>query len=276
MSSSLNGARVGLLESRLSAELAELVRRLGGTPVLAPSVRELPHAEETARFVDTLVTGRFSVVVILTGAAATAVLNEADRRGQLREALDALGHATIVCRGPKPTAVMRRHGVHVDFIPDRPYTTSELLRAIESVDLRDREVAVLHYGERNVALTEALIGRGARLSEVCPYEWALPENTEPLRSLVRDLPSRIDAIAFTSQIQVRNLFAIAAEMGLAEETRAALNSDIIVAAVGPVCAEALKQERVLPDVQPADPKMGPLLLALADYIELTQGAHEEG
>jgi uroporphyrinogen-III synthase len=275
MSSSLNGARVGLLESRLSSELAELVRRLGGTPVLAPSVRELPHAEETARFVDRLVTERFSVVVILTGAAATAVLNEADRRGQLSEALDALGHATIVCRGPKPTAVMRRHGVHVDFIPERPYTTNELLRAIESVDLRDRAVAVLHYGERNVALTEALVGRGARLSEVCPYEWALPENTEPLRSLVRDLPSRIDAIAFTSQIQVRNLFAIAAEMGLAEETRAALNSAIIVAAVGPVCAEALKQERVLPDVQPADPKMGPLLMALADYIELTQGAHEE-
>jgi hypothetical protein len=65
-------------------------------------------------------------------------------------------------------------------------------------------------------------------------------------------------------------------MGLEEETRAALNSDIIVAAVGPVCAEALKHERVLPDVQPADPKMGPLLMALADYIELTQGAHDEG
>src|SRR5207248_230964 len=84
------------------------------------------------------------------------------------------------------------------------------------------------------------IERGARLAEVCPYEWALPENTEPLRAFVRDLAGQVDAVAFTSQIQVRNLFAIAAEMGLSEQVRTALNSDVIVAVVGPVCAEALK------------------------------------
>ena len=52
--SSLHGARVALLESRLSNELGELVRRLGGTPVLAPSVREVPRLEETDRFVEAL------------------------------------------------------------------------------------------------------------------------------------------------------------------------------------------------------------------------------
>jgi hypothetical protein len=36
----LAGARIGLLEARLSSELAELVRREGGEPVCAPSVRE--------------------------------------------------------------------------------------------------------------------------------------------------------------------------------------------------------------------------------------------
>lgn len=272
---SLKGARIGLLESRLSQELAELVRRLGGTPVIAPSVREVPHQEETTRFVQELLTKRFSVIVVLTGAAASAVLREAERGGQLREALDAFEQATLVCRGPKPTAVMRRNGVQVDIIPEKPFTTKELLHAIEGVDLAGRDVALLHYGERNTALSEALQARGARLGEVCPYEWALPENTEPLRALVRDLSGQVEAIAFTSKIQVRNLFAVAAEMGVAEEIRAALNADVIVAAVGPVCAEALKHERVLPDVQPADPKMGPLLMALADYIELTQDAHDE-
>ena len=61
----------------------------------------------------------------------------------------------------------------------------------------------------------------------------------------------------------------------ATRSAAALNADVIVAAVGPVCADALKQDGVTPDVQPADPKMGPLLMALADYIELTQDAHDE-
>ena len=64
-------------------------------------------------------------------------------------------------------------------------------------------------------------------------------------------------------------------MGLREQLATALNSDVIVAAVGPVCANALKEAGVTPDVQPADPKMGPLLAALADYIELTR-ASEDG
>src|SRR5450631_2430601 len=149
---SLKGARIGLLESRLSQELAELVRRLGGTPVIAPSVREVPHQEETTRFVQELLTKRFSVIVVLTGAAASAVLREAERGGQLREALDAFEQATLVCRGPKPTAVMRRNGVQVDIIPEKPFTTKELLHAIEGVDLAGRDVALLHYGERNTAL----------------------------------------------------------------------------------------------------------------------------
>ena len=74
----LHGARVGLLESRLSTELSELVRRLGGTPVAAPSVREIPNPAETTAFVEALLTRRFSVVVFLTGAAAKAVWREAD------------------------------------------------------------------------------------------------------------------------------------------------------------------------------------------------------
>ena len=38
----LDGARIGLLEARLSSELAELVRREGGEPLCAPAVSEAP------------------------------------------------------------------------------------------------------------------------------------------------------------------------------------------------------------------------------------------
>ena len=37
---SLEGARVALLEARMSSELANLVRRYGGEPFGAPAVRE--------------------------------------------------------------------------------------------------------------------------------------------------------------------------------------------------------------------------------------------
>ena len=269
----VRGARVGLFESRLSGELGELVRRLGGTPVLAPSVREVPNQEESTRFVDELVSGRFEVVILLTGAATSAVLREAERSGRLDLALDALRRATLACRGPKPTAVARRYGLDVGIIPQRPYTTTELLVAMDAagVDVAGREIALAHYGERNVAFSDELRRRGAHLWDVCPYEWALPEDTGPLRALAGDLAAQVDAVAFTSQIQVRNLFTVAAEMGATDRLVAALNTDVIVASIGPVCANALKQVGVTPDVQPAEPKMGPLLMALADYIELTEG-----
>jgi uroporphyrinogen-III synthase len=271
----LHGARVGLLESRLSTELAELVRRMGGTPVAAASVREVPREAATAAFVQQLAAGQFAVVIFQTGVGAAAILREADRQGRLPEALAALRSATLVCRGPKPTAVVRRHGLEPDVVPQRPFTTSEMIKALEPVPLAGIDVALVHYGERNVVLAEALGAREAHLQEVIPYEWALPEDPEPLRALVRDPASQLDAIAFTSQIQVRNLFAVAASLGAVPALAAALSNDVIVASVGPVCSDALRAVGVTPDVEPADPKMGPLLNALADYIELTRAGDEE-
>jgi uroporphyrinogen-III synthase len=270
----LHGARVGLLESRLSKELAELVRRLGGTPVAAPAVREIPREAETARFVEQLASHRFGMVIFQTGVGAAALLRDAERQGRLPAVLDALRAATIVCRGPKPTAVVRRYGLEPAVIPQKPFTTKEVLEALDRFNLAGREIALVHYGEPNTGLADALRARGAHLAEACPYEWALPEDVAPLQAIARSAASELDAIVFTSQIQVRNLFAVADAMGKAPALAAALNADVIVAVVGPVCAEALKEVGVAPDVQPADPKMGPLLAALADYIELTRNASD--
>jgi len=57
-----------------------------------------------------------------------------------------------------------------------PYTTKELLESLVDINLDAQGVALVHYGERNTALSAALRARGARLDEVCPYEWALPED----------------------------------------------------------------------------------------------------
>src|SRR5687768_8973979 len=145
----LHGARVGLLESRLGTELAELVRRMGGTPVAAPSVREVPREAETAEFVDRLASGRFSVVIFQTGVGTAALLRNAESRGRLADVLAALGAATVVCRGPKPTAVVRRYGLEPTLVPQKPFTTKEVLEALARVDLAGRDVALVHYGERN-------------------------------------------------------------------------------------------------------------------------------
>jgi uroporphyrinogen-III synthase len=269
---SLTGKRVALLEARMSAEIASMVERFGGIAYSVPAVRETPleQPEETTAFVDALCAGRFDVVIFMTGVGATALLKEAEKREQLDAALMALRGATTVCRGPKPVSVLRRHDVQVSLTAAEPHTTTELLQALEPLDLKSKSIALVHYGERNQHSAEALKGRGAALTEICLYEWRLPDDVAPLQQLVDEIiDGKIDALAVTSQIQIRHLFEIADKLAKRSALVDALNRKTIVAAVGPVCATALRSYGVIPHVQPSHPKMGPMLLALSDYFELT-------
>jgi uroporphyrinogen-III synthase len=267
----LDGKKIALLESRLGADIATLVKRFGGLPVGAPSVREVPRFDDVDTFVEGLTGGRYALAVFQTGAGAAALFREADRRGRLQDVLIALRSITVACRGPKPLAVLTRHEVPVAITTVKPHTTRELLQGLAAIELDGRGVLLVHYGERNVAMTDALRARGARLDDVCPYVWALPDDVAPIEAVVRDaIAGRLDAMLFTNQIQCRHLFQIAGAMGLAEPLAASLNGEIVVGAVGPVAAEALRAAGVTPDVMPASPNMGSLITAVADYFELTE------
>ena len=268
---SLSGKRVALLEARMSVEIAAMVARFGGLPYSVPSVREMPVElpAETAAFVDALCAGRFSVVIFMTGVGASALLREAEKTAQLDAALVALRGAMTVCRGPKPVAVLRRQDVQVNITAAEPHTTVELLQALEGVELNGQSVALVHYGERNEVAAQGLEKRGAAVSEICLYEWRLPDDVAPLQRLVDEIiGGKVDAVAVTSQIQIRHLFQIADGLGKSAALADALNRKVVVAAVGPVCATALRSFGVIPHVQPSHPKMGPMMRALADYFEL--------
>jgi uroporphyrinogen-III synthase len=265
---SFNGVRVAVLEARRSTELAELVRRLGGEPRSAPAVREVAHLERVPAFLDALQDSRFEIAIFLTGVGVARLLQEAQRLGRIEDTVAALRTMTTVCRGPKPSAVLRQYDVPVTIRAAVPHTTTELLEALAPVALAGRAVALLHYGERHQGLAEALRARGAFVEEVCLYEWQLPEDTAALAALGREIVNGdVEAIAFTSQIQCRHLFAVAATAGFSDQLADALRSRVVVAAIGPVCADALKQYGVAPHVVPGQAKMGYLVTELAEYLE---------
>lgn len=267
----LDGRTVALLENRKSEELAVLVRRQGGVVFAAPALRERPLDGDTGKLIDRLIDGYFRVAIILTGAGASALFAEAERIGKLSRLLQAMRVMTVACRGPKPLGVLKRHGLTPGIVTTKPHTSAELLEELRSTALDGVPVMLLHYGELNTALTEALAARGALVEDVCLYEWALPENVEPLRELVRRTTAgNVDVVLFTSQIQFRFLMQIAAEMGEAEALVRALNERAVVAAIGPVCASALRAGGVVADVLPASPTSASLVSAVADYFDLTR------
>lgn len=273
----LRGARVGVLDGRRPEEMAGLVRRYGGEAVCAPAVRESPldRGDLVGRFVDDLSAARFAVVVFLTGAGAQALFDEADGLGRLPEVLAGLRQATVVARGPKPSSVLRKAGVSVSLSAREPYTTQELIEVLSGLDLEMQGVALVHYGERSEELAAMLRSRGARLDELLLYEWLLPEDVEPLRTMVTDLiEGRVDAVTFTSQVQARHLFRTAEELGRSSELVEALNNRVVVASVAPTCLRALRELGVEPHVVPEHPKMGHLIRALAEHIEARPQAGE--
>ena len=262
-------ARIAVLEARMSSEIADLIRRQGGHSFSVPAVREaaLDSAQPVSSFIDHLSSASIQTVVFFTGVGVKALMEEAEKLQRQQELLTTLHTVTVVCRGPKPGAVLKRYNVPIAASAREPYTTTELLEVLEPLDLPGTVVGVVHYGERNTLVTQFLRDRGADIEELCLYEWLLPEDVQPLRVLVEDIiAQRVDAIVFTSQVQVRHLFLIAKELHLAQELTTALHSKTIVASIGPTCTGVLESYNVTPHVIPEHPKMGYLIKSLAEYI----------
>ena len=269
---SFDGLRVLVLESRRARELGLIVTSYGGEPLIAPSMREVPIESnaEAVRFIDDLIAGDFDVVVLLTGVGARALLDIVQRvQGTKKRMIDALRETVVVARGPKPLAVMREVDVPVFLTAPEPNTWRELISALDSrksdLSLDGLAVAVQEYGASNPELLAALEARGARVTAVPVYQWALPEDTGPLRIAARAIAEgELDVALFTSATQAVHLMKVAAEMKIADRVLARLRQ-MVVASIGPTTSEELRQRGLQVDLESSHPKMGFLAREAAEH-----------
>jgi len=266
-----DGLSVLVLESRRAKELASIVESYGGRPIVAPSMREVPLESNTEAlaFADAVIRLEFDLIILLTGVGTRALLELVDRVRAQREAfIAALGRIPIAARGPKPTAVLRDIGLTPWLQAPEPNTWRELIAALDAreaqMPLRARRVAVQEYGAPNPELLQALEERGALLTRVPIYQWALPEDLEPLRQGCRALADgAVDVVLLTTATQVTHLLQIADQLGLADGVRAGLRR-AMVASIGPTTSETLREHGVAIDMEPSHPKMGFLVREAAE------------
>jgi uroporphyrinogen-III synthase len=258
----LAGLRVLSLESRRAAEMAKLIAAYGGEAVVAPSMREasLESNTEALAFARTLADGGFDVVIFLTGVGTRALARAVESVYPREKFVELLRRVDVVARGPKPVAALGELGVPVAVTAPEPNTWRELMGALderkETVPLKGRRVAVQEYGASNGEFLAALAARGATVTRVPVYEWALPEDVGPLRSAVETIVrEEIDVALFTTSIQVVHLLKIASQMGREGAVREAFKK-IVVGSIGPVTSEVLREEGIGVDFEPEHPKMG--------------------
>jgi len=267
---SLTGKTIAYVEARMLSEMGALIERNGGTPYPAPVLQEvhLGATPEVIQLVDDICAGRVQVMVFQTSVGTKALFDSAASQGREAEILVALADITVIARSPKPASVLRRNKVHIDHMPPEPFTSSDLIAAIGELDLTGRSVAVQAYGGPNKLLTQTLKERGASVREVTLYTWGLAEDVQPVLGLINALENgEIDALAFTSQIQVGNLLSIAEQASKEESLRVALaKPELLMASVGPVCTKRMIEAGFRVDVEPDHPHMGNLVLALAERL----------
>lgn len=254
--------RVVAFESRRAVEMAALIRKQGGDPFVAPSMRELPLAEQPAAlaFARALAAGEVDALVCLTGVGTRALVEAVEPELPRDRLIALLATTTLVARGPKPVAALRELGLAPAVTVPEPNTWRELLAAIDrAFPVAGKRVVVQEYGVSNPELLAGLRDRGALVTPVAVYRWALPSDLEPLREAIRRVAAReVDVALFTSATQLAHVLQVAETLGLRDAAVAGLGGAII-GSIGPVCTVALREAGIAVDLEPSHPKMGVLV-----------------
>jgi uroporphyrinogen-III synthase len=278
-STPFDGLRVAIFEARMAGTLAELVARQGGIPVAAPALREVPLGDnpEARSFADRLLAGCFDVVIFETGVGVRYLAESLDPQLPRGKWAEALRGTKVVARGPKPAAALRELGVSIDLQVPEPNTWRETLALLDGrLPVAGLRVAVQEYGQPVPELTEGLGRRGAVVTRVPVYRWALPEDTGPLRDALAEIAGRrIGAALFTSGQQVEHALQVAAAAGIEGDVRAAMADHVIVGSIGPTTSAALRAHGLPVDIEPEHPKSGHLVAAVATQWRCIEKADSE-
>jgi len=267
---SFNGLRVLSLESRRATEVAKLIRTYDGEPLVVPSMREVPASsnKQAFEFAERLIHSDFDLVVFMTGVGVRTLVKVVETKYDREGFLTALRSVKVACRGPKPVNALKELKVPVAVSAPEPCTWREMVSCLDSefgLAMSEFRVAVQEYGASNPELLSALTERSRQVTKVPVYQWALPEDLQPLRECVLAIANGgVDVALFMTAVQVIHLFEVAEQMGYVEELRRGFDS-IAVLSIGPTTTEELQHYGVVPGFEPSRPKMGFLVNEAAQY-----------
>ncbi|MBI3091439.1 MAG: uroporphyrinogen-III synthase [Candidatus Tectomicrobia bacterium] len=179
--------------------------------------------------------------------------------------LRAIGQAKLCAIGPKTAAEIERLRLRVDLMPAE-YRAEGVLAAL--LERAGGEVAGLRFllpralVAREV-LPEMLRERGAVIDVVPAYRTVLPAATPAHAAMLEHLEQRrVAAITFTSSSTVTNFFSV-----LPQDRAAELLHGIVLASIGPVTSDTLREHGLTPTVTADEYTIEGLTRKLLEYFQ---------
>ncbi|HJR77731.1 MAG TPA: uroporphyrinogen-III synthase [Nitrospiraceae bacterium] len=254
--------RVAAFESRMAKEMESLIRRYGGEPSVAPALREIPLEDNSTalRFGARLLTEQVDILILLTGVGTKALFDILQTRHALSDIIAALKHTVLVARGPKPAAALKSLGLSPTLTVPEPNTWHDLIATLDTYrPAKGLRVAVQEYGVSNQELLNALQERGAQVTAVPVYRWALPEDTGPLARVIDSiLAGSIHVMLITNAAQIDHVMQLVERAGAGRRFKDAC-ARMMVGSIGPTASERLREYDLPVDLEPTHPKMGILV-----------------
>lgn len=268
MVSSLENITIAITEHRREQEMRVLIERFGAKVISCPLLEEVPveQSAELRALVRSIIDSELDMMIFFTGVGVQFLSDEAREMDDIDAFVAALRKMTVVVRGPKPIKALKSLGLQHDLKPSDP-TSHGLLDLLRPELLSERRVGVQLYGSPNTEFCSELKNRGAMVKAVQVYNYREASNRERVAIFIENLVrGEVDVITFTSAPQVRSLFKTVDEMGLNREMANRLRGNLLIAAIGTVTKQALRQRGFDVAIVPAVPKMGHLARSIADYF----------
>lgn len=271
MPKDFRGLRVVSFESRMAAEMTRLIERNAGLPLVVPALREIPIPLQdngaVFRFGVKLILQQVDILILMTGVGARTLFDILLTRYPLTDLIEALRKTIIVARGPKPIAALKAIGAEANITVPEPNTWQDVIATLDYYrPVKGLRIGVQEYGTSNPDMIDDLIQRGAEVFPIPVYRWALPEDTGPLKSAIREiLDGRIHAMLVTNAAQIDHVIQLVEEGGETDLFRKACKN-LVLASIGPTASERLKHYDLPVDFEPSHPKMGVLVKELSERI----------
>ncbi len=238
--------------------LAELLQTEGAEAICLPTVEIAPPSswDDLDAAITELTSTDYLILTSANGVSAFFErLNNTGRDGR------ALHGVTIVAVGPKTAEAIAEHGLRTDLIPQR-YQAEGIIELLQQRDLTGKHILYPRSACARDLLCTELSKAGAKVRAPVAYRTEPATNgAARLRELLID--EELDAVTFTSASTVEHCLAL-----LAPHEVDYLNKAVI-AAIGPLTAEAARKHGLTVNVEPNEATCEALVDALIDHFRPT-------
>ncbi len=255
----LFGKRILVTRSReQSRRMAERISEMGGEAVLFPTIRIMPpdsfeSLDEAIQKINT-----FDWVIF---TSANGVERFFARFHELREDIRDMAGPKIAAIGPVTARAIHDLGLKVNRLA-KQFTAEGLLVLFSPEEVLGKRFLIPRAEKAREVLPESLVELGADVEVVPVYRTGFPEDTE-IEAVCKMLETEfLNVVTFTSSSTVTHFIDILNMSNLPQLLRR-----VVIASIGPVTSETLRENGLSVDVEAEEYTIDGLVKALAGHFK---------